>query len=111
MNKSYNAHATKDNEPIKNKSKEDSSNDEEYVLISTLTSMITHGRKVCLVDCVASKQMIGFKHSFTNLTEEDTPHKVKLGDDYQYPIKGVREASYKLDSSKSIKMKDVLYVP
>jgi hypothetical protein len=35
---------------------------------------------------------------------------VKLGDDYQYPIKGVGEASYKLDSGKPMKMKDVLYV-
>ena len=36
---------------------------------------------------------------------------MKLGDDYQYPIKGSGEASYKLDSRKSLKMKDVLYVP
>jgi hypothetical protein len=36
---------------------------------------------------------------------------VKLGDDYQYPIKGVGETSYKLDSRKPIKIKDVLYVP
>jgi hypothetical protein len=36
---------------------------------------------------------------------------VNPGDDYQYPIKGVEEASSKLDSKKSMKMKDVLYVP
>ena len=36
---------------------------------------------------------------------------MKLGDDYQYLIKGSGEASYKLDSGKSLKMKDVLYVP
>ena len=36
---------------------------------------------------------------------------MKLRDDYQYPIKGSGEASYKLDSRKSLKMKDVLYVP
>ena len=35
---------------------------------------------------------------------------MKFGDDYQYPIKGVGEASYKLDSGKPMKMKDVLYV-
>ena len=34
-----------------------------------------------------------------------------LGDDYQYPIKGMGEASYKLDSGNSMKMKHVLYVP
>ena len=35
---------------------------------------------------------------------------MKLGDDYLNPIKGSVEASYKLDSRKSLKMKDVLYV-
>jgi hypothetical protein len=35
---------------------------------------------------------------------------VKLGDDYQYPIKGVGEASHMLDSKKTMKMKDVLYI-
>ena len=36
---------------------------------------------------------------------------MKLGDDYQYPLKGSGEASYKLDSGKYLKMKYVLYVP
>ena len=34
-----------------------------------------------------------------------------LGDDSQYPIKGIVEASYKLDSRNLMKMKDVMYVP
>ena len=46
-----------------------------------------------------------------NLSEHELPHKVKLGDDYQYPIQGSGEASYKLNSGKYLKMKDVLYVP
>ena len=46
-----------------------------------------------------------------NMSEHDSPHKVKLVDDYQYPIKGSGEASYKLDSGKYLKMKDVLCVP
>ena len=37
--------------------------------------------------------------------------KVKLGDDYEHPIKGSGVASYKLDSGKSLKMKDVMHVP
>ena len=36
---------------------------------------------------------------------------MKLGDDYQYPIKGSGESSYILDSRKSMKMKNVLFVP
>ena len=45
------------------------------------------------------------------MSEHESPHKVKLGDDYQYPIKGSGEASYKLDSEKLLIMKDGLYVP
>ena len=45
------------------------------------------------------------------MSEHESPHKVKLGDDYQYPIKGSGEASYKLDSGKSLNIKNVLYVP
>ena len=36
---------------------------------------------------------------------------MKLGDDYQYPIKGSGEDSYNIDLEKYLKMKDVLYVP
>ena len=55
--------------------------------------------------------MTGYKDSLTNLVQKDSPHKVNIGDDYQYPIKGVGEASYKLDSINPMKMKYVLYVP
>ena len=44
------------------------------------------------------------------LSEHESPHKVKLGDDYEYPIKGSGESSYKIDSGKYMKMKDVLFV-
>ena len=46
----------------------------------------------------------------SSLVEKESHQKVKLGDDYQYPIKGVGEASYKLESRKSLKIKQVLYV-
>ena len=55
--------------------------------------------------------MMGFKEYFVKLSEHESPHKVKLGDDYQYPIKGSGEYSYKLDSRKSMRMQDVLFVP
>ena len=85
--------------------------DEEYVLISALTGTVTHGRNDWLIDSGAFKHMTGFRESFVKLSEHESPHKVKLGDDYQYPIKGSGESSYKLDSGKSMKMKDVLFVP
>ena len=55
--------------------------------------------------------MMGFKESFVKLSKHESPHKVKLGDDYQYPIKGSVESSYKLDSGNSMKMKNVLFFP
>ena len=80
-------------------------------MISTLTGNITHGIDDWLIDSGASKHMTGFKQCFVKLSEHESPHKVKLGDDYQYPIKGSEESSYKLDSGKSLTMKEVLFVP
>ena len=42
--------------------------------------------------------------------EHESAHKVKLGDNYQYPIRGSGKTSYNLDSEKSLSMKYVLYV-
>ena len=47
----------------------------------------------------------------SKLEEKNSPQKASLGDDYQYPIKGIGEVSYKLDSGTAMKMKEVLYVP
>ena len=55
--------------------------------------------------------MTGFKESFVRVSEHESPHKVRLGDDYQCPIKSSGESSYKLDFGKSITIKEVLFVP
>ena len=110
----HHAHAVEDDEPSKKRSRyksENSSRKDEYVLISALTGNITHGSDDWLIDSGASKHMTGFKESFVRLSEHESPHKVNLGDDYQYPIKGSGESSYKLDSGKSLTMKEVLFVP
>ena len=82
------AQTTEDDEPtIKRiKVEVDSSSGEEYLLISALMGTISTGKNDCLVDSGASKHMIGYKESFTNLSEHESPHQVKLGDDYQCPI-------------------------
>ena len=112
MKMRHHAHFSEDDEQtnkIFRRDKDDAG--EEYVLISTLIGAISHGSNDWLVDSGASKHMTGYKELFVNMSENESPHKVKLGDDYQYPIKGSGEASYNLDSRKSLKMKDVLYVP
>jgi hypothetical protein len=103
-------HTTKDDEPPKKVAKEYESSDEEYVCISSLTGTVTHGSDIWLVDIGASKHTTSYKYSLSNCTHTDSPHKVKLGDDYQYPIKEVGEASYKLDSGNTMKMKELIYV-
>ena len=108
-NKRHHTNATEEG-PSQKKERNDNS-DNEYSLISALTGTVTHGNDTWLVDSGASKHMIGFKDYLSTLIERESSQKVKLGDDYQYPIKGVGEASYKLESVKLLKMKDVLYVP
>ena len=106
--KRHHAHAAEDDEPSRKRSRyesEDSSSEDEYVLISALIGNITHGSYDWLIDSGASKHMTGFKESFVRLSEHESPHKVKLGDDYQYPIKGSGESAYKLYSGKSLTMK------
>ena len=81
------------------------------MIISTLTGTISHEGNDRIVDSGASKHMMRYKESFVNMSIHESPHKVKIGDDYQCPIKASGEASYKLESEKSLKIKDVLYVP
>ena len=110
----HHAHTVEDDDPSRKRVKqesEDSSSDEEYVLISALTETVTHASNDWLIDSGASKHMTGFKESFVKLFEHESPHKMKLGDDYQYAIKGSGESSYKIDFRNSMKMKDVLFVP
>ena len=54
--------------------------------------------------------MTGQKKTLSILEEKNSPQKVSLGDDYQYLIKGIGEANYKLDSRTPMKMKEVLHV-
>ena len=82
---------------------------EEYVLFSTLSLPVTHGEDTWLIDSGASKHLIGKKKSLSKLEENNSPQKVSLVYEYQYPIKGIGESSYKLDSGTSMKMKYCMY--
>ena len=74
--KKHHAHAT-DVEEHKPK-------DEEFIFISTLTETITQGNDTWLIDSGASRHMTGNKEAIMNLIQKDSPHKVKLGDEYQH---------------------------
>jgi hypothetical protein len=107
-NKMHHAHAVEDEELPMKMIKEQI---EYYVLIFALLGSISHGDDTWLIDSGASKHMSGQRDILSSLTENKFAQKVTIGDDHQYPIKGVGESNYKLDSRTPMKMKDVLYVP
>ena len=80
----HHAHVAENDEPSTKRTRQesDSSSDEEYVLISALTGTVSHGSNDWLIDSGASKHMLGFKDSFVKLSKHESPHKVKLEDDY-----------------------------
>jgi hypothetical protein len=79
-------------------------------LISALSGSVTLEEDTWLIDNGASKHMTGQRNILSCISEKKFSQKVTLGDDYQYPIKGVGELNHKLNSRNSLKMKDVLYV-
>jgi hypothetical protein len=83
----------------------------DHVLISSLLGYVTPGEESWLIDSGASKHMMGQRNILFCISEKKFSQKVTLGDDYQYPIKGVGESNHKLNSGNSLKMKEVLYVP
>jgi hypothetical protein len=109
--KRHHAHAVEDDEPPNKIEREYDSSDDEYVLMFALTGTVTLGNDTWLVGSSASEHMTRYIGSLSKLIHKDSPHNVKLGDDYLYLIKGVGETSYKLYSEKEMRMKDVLYVP
>ena len=102
------AHVVEDEEPPTKMIREQI---KDHVLMSSLSGYVTPGEDTWLIDNGASKHMTGQMNILSCIWENKFSQKLTLGDDYQYPIKGVGESNYKLDSKNSITMKDVLYVP
>jgi hypothetical protein len=107
-NKRHHAHAVEDEEPPAKMIREQI---KDYVLISALSGSVTPREDTWLINSGASKHMIGQRDILSCILEKNFSQKVTLGDDYQYPIKGVGESNYKLNSRNSMKMKGILYVP
>ena len=73
--KRHNAHTDKYNKltnKIFKREKDDSY--EEYVLIATLMGTMSHVSNDWLVDSGESKLMAGYKESFVNMSEHESPH-------------------------------------
>jgi hypothetical protein len=63
-----------------------------------------------VIDSGASRHMTGGRRNFSSMKEE-TPHKVELGDNNSYAVKGIGHVTIKMESSNSIHHSNVLYVP
>ena len=60
---------------------------DEYVLFSGLFGSVTPGEDTWLIDSGDSKHKTRKNKNLSRLEEKNTPQKVSLRDDYQYPIK------------------------
>jgi hypothetical protein len=87
--KRHHAHAVEDEEPPAKLIREQI---KDYVLISTLSGSVTPGEDTWLIDSGASKHMTGQRDILSCISKKKFSQKVTLGDDYQYPIKGVGES-------------------
>jgi hypothetical protein len=92
--KRLHAHVVEDEEPpakmIRDQIK-------DHVLISSLSGSVTPREDTWLIDSGASEHMTGQRNILSCILEKNFSHKVTLGDDYQYPIKGVGESNHKLN--------------
>lgn len=81
------------------------------MFVSILMGTITQDDDVWLIDSGASKHMTSCRTSLTEVKEKKNSFlQVELGDDFKHAVKGTREASFRLDSGKPVRMKDILLV-
>jgi hypothetical protein len=64
-----------------------------------------------LINNGASRHMTGDRKNFSSMKEKETPHKVQLGDKNSYVVKGIGQATIKMELGNSIHLSNVLYVP
>jgi predicted aspartyl protease len=64
-----------------------------------------------LIDSGASRHMIGDRKNFSSMKENETPYKVEFVDKNSYVVKGIGQATIKMESCNSIHLSNVLYLP
>jgi hypothetical protein len=66
---------------------------------------------IWLINSGASSHMTGDRKNFSSMKENETPHKVELGDKNSYAVKGIRKVTIKMELGNSIHLSNILYVP
>jgi hypothetical protein len=64
-----------------------------------------------LMNSAASRHMIGDRENLSSMKEKETSHKVELGDNNSYVVKGLGKTSIKMESGNNVHLNNVLYVP
>lgn len=82
-----------------------------FLFYSTLSSNVPTDNNTWLIDSGASHHSTGFREHLSNLVERDSSVQIIIGDDACYFVKGVGTSTLHLDSSISLQLSDVLFVP
>ena len=78
-------------------------------MIASMTSLV--GRNTWYIYSEVSFHMTGNREYFSQLDEKDMQVNIELGDNGKYATKGVGTISIERESSNTLHLKDVLYLP
>jgi hypothetical protein len=81
----------------------------DFFYYSTLTGTVEDD--TWLINSGHSRHMTGDHGNFSSIKEKETSHKVELGYNNSYAIKGIGQATIKMELGNSIHISNVLYVP
>lgn len=85
-------------------------NFENNVFYSALSSEASNRSNTWVIDNGASRNITGFKELLDSI-EEDYVNEVTIGDDTNYPVKGIGTCTTNLKSRISIELTKVHYIP
>ena len=81
---------------------------DEYYLISTLSTTSPSDSINWLIDSGASRHFTAYKEALSNLIEKETNLEIILGDNSTYPVKGVGNVTLQLNQCNTIHLQEVL---
>lgn len=88
-----------------------SKQNDDFLFIFALSSSVPLDSNTWLIDSGASRQITGYCDHLSDLVEKDTSLHVVIGDDAHYSVRGSGSTSLNLDSSISLHLSDILFVP
>jgi hypothetical protein len=103
-NEIHDVPAANDEEPSKKVKHEETI----FFYYSTITGSFEHD--MWLIDSGASRHMAGDSENISSIKEKKISHKVELGDNNSYAVKGLGKASIKMESGNNVHLSNVLYV-